>query len=143
MASSLVDGECNTSDPYNWGDPLNPTAPCGSYFPIIYVAGSARMQSGGVGQGILLVEGDLDLRGNFAFYGIVIVQGSFATQGSGNRIIGGVSAGNASLDNQAMIGGSVVQNSTCTVTRAIQNNATLNRARPLAQRSWVDLSLVQ
>ena len=143
VAPSLVDGNCNTSDPYNWGDPLNPTAPCGSYFPIIYVAGSARMQAGGVGQGLLLVEGDLDLRGNFAFYGVIIVQGSFETQGTANRIIGGVFAGNASLDNQAFLGTSVVQNSTCAVTRAIQNNAALNRARPLAERSWVDLSLVQ
>ena len=142
-APSLVDGKCNTSDPQNWGDPLNPTAPCGSYFPIIYIAGNARMQSGGVGQGLLLVEGDLDLRGNFAFYGVIIVQGTFETQGTANRIIGGVFAGNASLDSQSFLGTSVVQNSTCAVTRAIQNSAALNRARPLAERSWVDLSLVQ
>ena len=44
------------------------------------------MQSGGVGQGILLVDGTLDLRGNFVFYGLIIVQGSFETQGSGNRV---------------------------------------------------------
>ena len=140
---SLAGGECNTSDPFNWGDPDNPSSPCGSYFPIIHIQGDATIQSGGIGQGILLVDGTLDLRGNFAFYGIVIVQGSLDTQGNGNRVIGGVFAANASLDTQALVGGSVVQNSTCAVTRATENNAALNRARPLAQRSWVDLSLVQ
>ena len=140
---SLVSGACNTSDLYNWGDPENPSNPCGSYAPIIHVQGDARMQSAGVGQGILLVDGDLDLRGNYVFYGLIIVQGTLETQGNGNRVMGGVFAGNATLANQAVDGGSVIQNSTCAVTRAIENNAALNRARPLAERSWVDLSLVQ
>ncbi len=143
VGPSLVGGACNTSDPYNWGDPLNPSNPCGSYAPIIHVQGDARMQSGGVGQGMLLVDGSLDLRGNFTFYGIIIVQGTFETQGTGNRVMGGVYAGNASLEAQALVGGSVVQNSSCAVKRAIENNAALNCARPLAERSWVDLSLTQ
>lgn len=141
---STAAGACRTGQgfPENWGNPLNPDAACFDYYPIIYVNGDARIQSGGVGQGVLLVEGDLDLRGNFVFHGIVIVQGSMETQGSGNRIYGGVMAGNADFDAQSLVGGSVVTNSTCAVSRAILNNSSLTRARPLASRSWVDLSAV-
>jgi len=134
------DGTCDTGHATNWGDPLNPIGPCGGYFPIIHIAGNARIQSGAVGQGILLVDGDLDLRGNFTFHGIVIVQGALGTQGSGNRILGGVWAGNAELEDQTLVGGSVVQYSTCAATRAITGNDALSRARPIAERSWIDLS---
>lgn len=136
----VVSGACSTSVLTNWGDPLNPTAPCGSYFPVIHVPGDASMQSGGVGQGVLLVDGDLELRGDFVFHGVIIVQGTFKTQGNGNRVLGGVLAGNASLNAQTVTGGSVIQNSTCAVTRAILESASLNRPRPLEIRSWVDLS---
>ena len=132
---------CRTSTMTNWGDPLNPGAACGSYFPLIYHGGPIlSIQSGGVGQGILLVDGNLDLRGGFIFHGIVIVQGTFGTQGSGNRIFGAVMASNANFDAQSLVGGSVVVNSTCAVERSILNNASLSRARPLSQRSWIDLS---
>ncbi len=135
-------GVCRTgqSYPLNWGDPLDPAGPCGDWFPIIYIDGSAMIQSGGVGQGILLVENNLDLRGDFTFNGLVIVQGNFETQGSGNRVNGGVMASNADFDDQLLVGGSVVQNSQCAVIRAVLNNSALTRVRPLERRSWVDLS---
>ena len=141
---STAMGDCNTGQAFatNWGNPENPGAACFEWYPIIYVAGNARIQSGGVGQGVLLVDGDLDLRGNFAFYGIIIVQGTMETQGSGNRVYGGVLASNADLDTQALVGGSVITNSTCAVRRAIDQNSSLTRVRPLAARSWVDLSAI-
>ena len=141
-----ADGRCDEGHNLNWGDPgaQVPKPPCGDYFPIIHVAGNARIQSGGIGQGILLVDGDLDLRGNFVFYGIIIVQGAFQTQGGGNRIVGGVMAANATLDNtQQMSGSSVVQNSNCSASHAVIKNARLTRARALEQRSWVDLSAIE
>lgn len=95
-----------------------------------------------MGQGILSVEGDLDLRGGFLFYGIIIVQGNFETQGNGNRIIGAVMASNGLLDDQSITGGSEITYSKCTIQRAILNNSSLSRARPLELRSWVDLSAV-
>lgn len=137
---AVAAGECSTSVLTNWGDPLNPTAPCGNYFPIIHVDGDARIQSASVGQGVLLVEGDLDLRGDFVFYGVIIVQGNFETQGNGNRVFGGVLASNADIENQALTGGSEIQQSTCAVSRAILNNSALTRPRQLGIRSWVDLS---
>lgn len=138
-----VGHKCSTATLTNWGDPYHPAGACGGYFPLIYHGGpSLTIQSGGVGQGVLLVDGDLDLRGNFEFYGIIIVQGALGVQGSGNRVFGGVMASNADLDNQSLVGGSVVNNSTCAVQRAILNNAALSRARPLQQRSWIDLSSI-
>jgi hypothetical protein len=133
------DGTCNTDDVENWGDPETPGSACENYFPIIFVNGDANIQSGGRGQGILLVAGDLDLRGNFAFYGVIIVQGDFETQGNGTRVYGGILAGNATLGQQIITGGSVVQYSSCAVERAIFN-LSLTRARRLPNRSWVDVS---
>ena len=141
---STAAGDCRTGQafPANWGNPENPGAACSNWYPVIHVTGNANIQSGGVGQGVLLVDGDLDLRGNFIFYGIIIVQGSMATEGSGNRIYGGVMASNADFESQAFVGGSVVSTSTCAVRRAILNNNGLTRVRPLASRSWVDLSAI-
>lgn len=133
-------GQCDVPHVQNWGDPTNPAGPCGGYFPIIHVAGDARIQSGGLGQGILLVDGDLDLRGNFVFHGIVIVQGRFQTQGNGNRILGGVWSQNADMETEVLTGGAVVQYSSCAATRAILNNDALSRARAIMERGWVDLS---
>lgn len=138
---TTVSGQCNEATLTNWGDTL-PTTACGAYFPLIYADGNLRIQSGGQGQGILLVEGNLDLRGGFLFYGIIIVQGNFETQGNGNRIIGAVMAGNGLLDDQSITGGSEVTYSKCAVQRAVLNNANLSRARPIEQRSWVDLTAV-
>ncbi len=141
---STASGVCRTGQgfPTNWGNPENPGAACFGWYPIIHVTGNANIQSGGVGQGVLLVDGDLDLRGDFAFYGIIIVQGRMRTQGQGNRVYGGVLASNADFDTQAITGGSVVTTSTCAVSRAVSESASLTRARPLFARSWVDLSAI-
>ena len=137
---------------------------CEDYFPLIHISGSARMQGTSRGQGILLVgdvtynddgsvatmTGDLDLRGAFTFNGIVIVMGQFQTQaGASPRITGGVMAANADLEGcvgsgciENLLGASIVQYSSCSIERAILNNADLAKARPFQQRSWVDLSNV-
>ena len=138
---STAAGICLTGNPTNWGNPLDSDGACANYFPIIYAPGPyLRIQSGGMGQGILLVDGDLDLRGGFIFHGIVIVQGNFETQGTGNRIYGAAMASNVDLDSQALVGGSTVTYSKCAVTMAVLNNQALTRARPLPERSWVDRS---
>jgi hypothetical protein len=138
---------CNTSDSNNWGSPLDPTGPCGLFFPIIHIDGDARVQSGGAvqGQGILLVEGDLDVRGAFEFFGLIMVKGQFESQGSGagdtQRIRGAVLAGNADVDQSVITGGATVQYSSCAVTRAMENAQGLSTIRPLRDRGWVDLTV--
>lgn len=126
----------------NWGDPLNWNAVCGNYFPIIYAGQTLKINSRGVGQGILLVEGDLEVQGGFTFYGPVIVKGELKTAGTGGHFTGGVIAANVNLDTSTVLGNALVSFSTCAVERAILNNSALTRVRPLAMRSWVDLSSV-
>ena len=141
VAPDSTGSTCNASPLTNWGDPRDPNAACGLYFPIVYHGGPVlRLQSGGFGQGVLLVDGDLDLRGGFVYNGVIIVQGNFETQGSGNRIVGGVMASNAELEEQSLVGGSQVQFSTCAMEQAVLRNSSLTRARPLALRSFIDLS---
>ena len=124
--------------------PSNPTAPCVNYFPMIHVKGrgNSKINGGGVGQGILLVDDNIWAGGGFEFYGLIIVKGMFETGGSGNRVIGGVMAGNAELDEQKLSGGSILQYSSCALARAAENDPNLTWVQPIDRRSWVDLSAV-
>ncbi len=137
----VLNGVCQTSALNNWGAPTDPTSPCFNYFPIIYFPGSLSL-SGGIGQGILLVGGDLSVQGNAEFYGPVYVKGTLTTTGSGGHFWGGVVAGNADLSTNTVLGNAVITFSSCAVQRAIDNNPSLTKLRPLGERSWVDLSSV-
>ena len=131
---------CNSADDYNWGDPKNPTAICGTHFPIIYAHEDLHIASSAAGQGILLVEGNLKLTGGFEFYGPVIVRGTVSTTGTGGHVLGALIAGNVKSKSGKVLGNALVQYSSCTLSRAVLNNSSLSRFRPLADRSWVDLS---
>src|SRR5690606_27546307 len=61
------DGTCDVRDNFNWGAPRNPNHACHHYFPIIYAQGDLELNGKGQGQGILIVEGNLDIRGGFEF----------------------------------------------------------------------------
>ena len=86
----------------NWGDPTHDdaTTACDSYYPIVYVkAGNFTVGGGAVGtakgQGILLVEGNLTIAGNFEFTGPIIVKGNVYVSGTGNKVWGGIMARNS------------------------------------------------
>ena len=137
-----LDGQCDEARLDNWGDTL-PTAPCGAHFPLIYHRGpTLTIQGGGYGQGVLLVDGKLDLRGNFLFYGLIIVQGDVSAQGAGNRVVGAVMASNGVAVDQTITGAAEIKYSRCAVHRAVLGNPSLSRVRPLRQRSWMDLTSV-
>ena len=141
--STLSNGNyiCRTSNQNNWGDPYHVSGACGNYFPIIYSAGDLKI-TGGYGQGILLVEGNLDVQGGFEFYGPVFIKGELTTQGTGGHFNGGVVAANVNLGTSTVLGNAVVSYSSCAVNRAILGNSALTKVRPLTMRSWVDLSSV-
>ena len=140
---TLANGACNETLFDNWGDTL-PSGACGAYFPLIYHDGpTLSIQGGGYGQGILLVDGNLMLTGDYLFYGLNVVQGDLTTSGNRNTVVGAVMASNSIVDDDQMISGtSEIRYSNCTVQRAILNNASLSRARPMEQRSWMDLTSV-
>jgi Tfp pilus assembly protein PilX len=156
-APSLIDTRCNTGDFANWGqiDHVNTTAspnayaPCIGYYPIIYAPGNLRVTSGS-GQGILLVENDLTLAGNFTFNGLIIVGGQFE-KGNGNvNISGGVMVQNLRIGtcNGNVVGGIctstsvsvsgnfAVRYSQCSIENALRGSAILV---PVKQRAWAQL----
>ncbi|MHB1193353.1 MAG: hypothetical protein ACYC6F_09925 [Longimicrobiales bacterium] len=136
----VASGVCNTSVKDNWGDPLDSSSPCFNYFPIIYYGGAELSLTQGVGQGILLIEGDLKVAGGFEFYGPVYVKGTLTTTGSGGHFWGGVTAANVNIEDVTVLGDAVISYSSCAINRALLNNSALTKVRPIAMRSWVDLS---
>jgi hypothetical protein len=129
---------CNTADVLNWGDGKNKTAPCGDYFPIIHLAGSATL-NGGQGQGILLVDGDLTIEGSYHFYGVAIVQGDFRTSAEGDidaRFWGMTMARTVNLSTQTVADVAELNYSKCVIVNALQRTASVAQTR---SRGWLQL----
>ncbi len=125
---------CNRADMNNWGEPyyaptLGVITLCQNYFPIIYVPGSLSV-SGGRGQGILLVQGDLNATGGFIFDGIVITLGSMQINGNGNKVTGAILSSGTTAN---LHGTPDILYSSCAIHRALQYSI---RAEPMADRSW-------
>ena len=139
MDPSLTGGPpvCNESDPSNWGEPYRPPTAgavpdCYTYFPIVLLNGSTNVQNGR-GQGILLIDGDFSMRGNFEFDGIIIATGMFSSQGTGNKVTGAILARLADQFSPTASGNPNVLYSSCAVNRALQYSA---HAVALWDRSW-------
>ena len=131
-------GACDKTVLTNWGDGINKTAPCATYFPIIHITGKATL-NGNQGQGILLVDGDLEVQGSYEWFGIVIILGELKTAGGGStsaHFWGGVMAKNADLSTQNLSGKATLNYSKCAITQALQ--ATQVSAM-LRSRGWVQL----
>lgn len=142
--TTSASGECDTSNLQNWGDPIDVLGACAGYFPMIHIegGGTSYINGGGIGQGIILVDGNLWAGGDFEFFGMILVKGKFETGGSGPRVHGAVMAGNADLEEQDLSGGSLVQYSSCALERAVKMNPDLNWVRPIERRGWVNISSV-
>jgi len=79
-------GRCDEVAPWSWGDPDRPSGPCGAHFAL-RGAPSSLTVVGGVGQGVLVVDGDLELSAAARFYGVVVVSGRLVVSG-GSRLVG-------------------------------------------------------
>jgi len=135
---TFAGANCNKNDLTNWGDGVNPTSACGGYFPIIHITGNATL-NGDQGQGILLVDGNLDVQGSYQFFGIVIIQGELKTSGGGTtdaHFWGGVMAKNANLDTQNLSGKATLNYSSCGILATLLATATPAMMR---SRAWVQL----
>ncbi|MEX2157390.1 MAG: pilus assembly PilX N-terminal domain-containing protein [Gemmatimonadales bacterium] len=135
---SVTNGVCDKSVLTNWGDGLNPTAPCGNYFPTIHITGNATLD-GVQGQGILLVDGNLTVQGSFQFFGIVIVQGDLKTAGGGTseaHFWGGVMAKNADLSVESLAGKATLNFSSCSILAVLQAQSPIAMMR---SRGWSQL----
>jgi hypothetical protein len=134
-----LNGRCDRN-PSNWGEPnrgLGSVAACYNYFPIIYVAGNLQLNHGR-GQGILLVDGDVQINGNFFWTGLIVVRDDF-NKGNGNAtVMGAVMARNANIfDPTTQITGNTTYGySECALDRAMRGSAQVVQAR---ERAWAEL----
>lgn len=128
---------CTTTGYQNWGDPHRSaaTAGCWNYFPIIYVNGDLKV-TGGFGQGILLVAGDMDISGGAEFYGPAIIRGSLRSTGTGGHFLGGVMAANVDLESNTVLGNSLISYSSCALETALRGSSP---GRLIRERSWVEV----
>lgn len=143
-------GVCVTDDPSNWGDGMNLNRPCSNFFPTIHIHGEGANTdiNNFQGQGLLLVDGDLKIAGNFNFFGIIIAHGTVTLEGGGGghpTIHGGILAANTELnpDGGEFSGQAEVHYSSCAIQRALAGlNNELTQLRPIAQRTWADVTAV-
>jgi hypothetical protein len=140
--SANPDGTCRIGDKDrpNWGEPnggSGAVAACQNYFPIVYVSGSASIQGNGRGQGILIVDGDLQINGTFDWLGLVLVRDDMNKGNGTATITGAVMARNVDLQGGSIYGGSQTVNySKCAVESALRGSAILIRVR---DRAWAQL----
>ncbi len=125
-------GACLVGDPANWGDPDSPGSACGDHFPVIHASGDLELL-GGRGQGVLLVDGDLVVRGGFRFRGPVVVNGHLTTTSEGGHFSGGVVAARVVLAQNAPRG-PTIGFSSCALDRALAASAA---GEVLAERGWL------
>ena len=139
-------GACNTADTMNWGEPYRvgtTVAACKNYFPIVYLDGSVHL-NGGRGQGILMVNGDLDMNGGFEWYGIIIVRNEIKKGNGGAKVVGAVMSASATLvengdggdDDNEFIGNQNIFYSKCAVQSALSGSAPLVYVK---ERSWAQM----
>jgi hypothetical protein len=88
------------------------------------------------GQGVLIVDGNLDVQGGFDFFGPVIVRGALGTKGTGGHFNGGVIAANVNLEQNDVLGDAVINFSSCALIKALQGSAP---GFLLRERSWANL----
>ena len=125
-------GRCDQTAALNWGAPLNPLDPCGSYRPVVASEGSLVME-GGEGQGVLLVDGDATLSSGARYFGVVVVAGGLSIQ-SGAQINGLLRvSGSVTLS-----GGSEIVGSACAALAALEAAESLQGLIPLPEGAWLD-----
>lgn len=132
-------GVCDKSATKNWGDPARntPAGACESYFPIIHAKGSTEtfQLRGGSGQGILLVDGNLEISGDFSFYGPVIVRGKFESKNTA-KVHGTVMAANMNGSSNLMANTSQIIYSSCAIRKAFDNAIPPKR---VVERAWMEV----
>jgi hypothetical protein len=126
-------GACEVEDPRNWGDPDRlGDATCANHFTLVHAPGDLEID-GGRGQGILVVGGDLTLRGGFHFAGVVMVRGALYANAA--RIDGALTVAAADSSTMSTLNGLVVHFSRCAVHAAMVGAAL---PEPIVERSWFE-----
>lgn len=134
-----ADGSCNKADPSNWGEPWRGagTVPeCLNFFPIIYFPQSVAL-NGGRGQGIMLVDGDVRVNGQFEWYGLIVARDDIVKGNGSATIFGAVMSRNANLTDDNDIQGNITLNySQCSLEHAMRGSAQVVQAK---ERAWTEM----
>ena len=125
-APLVAAGECVPGHG-NWGSP-DPTHPCFRLLPLI--AAPDLVMHGGVGHGVLVVDGDLRLTGGARFDGLIAVRGRLAVE-AGSTVRGAVRAGSV------VSAGRIVRDA-CAIRRGVSAPAFDGPFRP-PERWWIPM----
>ncbi|HWJ22930.1 MAG TPA: hypothetical protein VNS52_11310 [Gemmatimonadaceae bacterium] len=145
--------KCDMTKPDNWGEPWHDstsspqTVPkCVSYFPIVYSDSSLHVAANSRGQGILLVNGDLILQGNFDWDGLVITRDDLLAGAGTVNVNGALLVRNANLNKCQpgdklcngvdLTGDFNLKYSKCAIENALRASAQLV---PVKKRAWAQL----
>jgi len=135
----VTNGQCDRTVSTNWGDGENPAGKCASFFPIVHILGDASI-NGVQGQGILLVDGSLDVQGGFQWFGITIVRGTLKTAGGGSsdaHFWGATMVQDSTVvGNNQVTGHANILYSKCAVVKALDQTGVVALMR---SRGWVQL----
>lgn len=139
----IVGGQCNTRDT-NWGDPGGTIAECAARAPLVYAAGDLTID-GGVGQGVLLVDGHLAIAGSFTFSGQIVARHGIETLADNIAISGAVYAWRASSD--ANVSHAITTDVRLTHATTLRSSgcdaqygvASWLRPRSVRERAWSEL----
>ncbi len=128
---------CTRTDQENWGAPESPGSVCWSYLPIIHVTDDLVLEGAGTGQGILLADGDVDMRNTFRFYGLIVVQGQLIMRDD-TVVRGAILIGNRDNTNtQSTIRDeAIVEYSSCALARVLPPSSS---AQFLPGRHWFEV----
>lgn len=122
-------GVCDAAEAEMPGDPADPGPLCGEDFPLIFAPASLTVS--GAGQGVLVVDGDLDLAPGAAFTGAVLATGRL-TLAQGSSITGAARAREASV-------AGTIRFDACALARALAGAPGLGRPLRPTARSWVPI----
>jgi hypothetical protein len=156
-SSTNINDNTSTPTSYNWGCPTGVGVTCAGpatdtlYEPVIAIDGQGGTIGiqGDFGQGLLIVvNGSLNITGNFTFKGLVLVENDFNIKGTGGdagKIQGAIVAlGKASTEADQYLGNAVITYNRCSVNAA---TAALNSKRMQyanqtlfsARQSWFEV----
>ena len=130
---ATVGTSCDLQRSTNWGDPGGAAAPCSGYLPSVRVDGDLTL-TGGFGQGILLVNGDLRVTGPFTFHGMVIVKGGVDITAPTD--VRGILAAAELRSGAGSVTQLKVHYSKCIISKGLDFSAPLS---PLSARAWIQL----
>jgi hypothetical protein len=125
---------CDLAAAGNWGAPRRPWSRCGGYFPLIFAPGDLHI-TGGAGQGVLVVRGDLTISGDAEFFGAVLVEGRLLLRDQA-QIFGAARV----FDDAGLTlieGAGRLAYEPCALRAALAGALALNRAFRPADRAWV------